>query len=480
MSTRIQCGGVKLVIGFGVSGQSLARHCIRNAMPFMIADGGNTPPDMAGLLGSGSNDLYQGALIGETFAALLADVEALAEFIGRFEAIYTSPGIPVSHLLVQKAQALGVPVLNDIALFSVLLRHDFPDVKMVAITGSNGKSTVTDATAYVGQQLGYSCYAIGNIGLAVLDIVPQLQGSDIVVVELSSYQLEIANGLGADVAVLLNISDDHLDRHGDLKTYWQAKQKVYESARAVVVNKDDPLSAPLEPHKQSGSLQKYCRFGLGTPDMGDFGIMQRGGERFFAKGVQPVFPIAKCKSQANYNLANFLAVLSIGECLGWALEAVCEAMITYTGLPYRCQVEPSADGIVWINDSKGTNVGATVVALQDGELQVSDAGRLWWIAGGLAKGANFSPLASVVQKIDKKSKLKKAFLYGQDRQSIANALEQKNIGNYSEVETLKEAVDQIKALARPGDVVVFSPACASMDQFANFEARGRAFSEYVQ
>ena len=458
-----------------------------------------------------------------------------------------SPGVNLSHPLLEAAREFEVLIDNDIGLFVRTLRQAMPSIKIVAITGSNGKSTVTDALAYVGNRLGLRCHALGNIGNPVLDMLDELTHHDTVVLELSSYQLESVAELGADVATLLNVSEDHLDRHGTMQNYWQAKQKVYQQAKAVVVNKDDPLSSPLEPHKNSGALEVYVRFGLGAPDLNDFGLIQRNNKHYLAEGIHPliaidelalqgphnhanflaVLAIAKTLGwagalevyvrfglgapdlndfgliqrnnkhylaegihpliaidelalQGPHNHANFLAVLAIAKTLGWALNKTCEALKDYRGLAYRCAIEKTDDQVTWMNDSKGTNVGASLVALKSGAGYVALDGGLWWIAGGLSKGAQFQDIATYLESLQDINTLKGCLLYGQDKHLIQASLLEKGIESIQICETLKEAVNIIKKSSRPGDIVVFSPACASMDQFKNFEARGRAFSEYIK
>ena len=479
MGDLIQRGSPRLIYGYGVTGQSLAVYCRAQAMPMWLLD--RRSPSAFNMDWQAHG--FAGATLGDELQALCQDQSQLEQFLNDFVELLISPGVPISDPVVIAALKLQMPIRNDIGVFLDVLRsrddlnQPSHTVKVIAITGSNGKSTVTDCTAALGVALGHSVRAIGNIGVPVLSVLDTVQPGDIVVIELSSYQLELIHELGADVALLLNMSPDHLDRHGDLQTYWRAKQNVYVKAKAVVVNKDDPLSTPLEPHKNAGSLKTYVRFGLGAPDRDDFGVMHRAGESWLAKGIQPLMPVSRLAMSGPHHFSNFLAVLGIADVLGWPLAQVCEFIASYHGLAYRCQPFLQND-ILWLNDSKGTNVGASLVALHSGEKRLN-SGRLWWIAGGLAKGGDFSSIGDYVATLNRKHLFAGAQLYGQDRQQIAHALSIKSKATVVVQETLLDCVNSIHREAQAGDVVVFSPACASMDQFANFEARGQAFDQYV-
>lgn len=477
----IQRGGPRLVFGLGITGASVARYCIRHAIPLHVVDSRAVPDQLEAIKAYALEQKVELQITtGVDFETLIEDRPELNTFIQRFDQVFISPGVNLSHPLLEAAREFEVPIDNDIGLFVRTLRQAMPSIKIVAITGSNGKSTVTDALAYVGNRLGLRCHALGNIGNPVLDMLDELTHHDTVVLELSSYQLESVAELGADVATLLNVSEDHLDRHGTMQNYWQAKQKVYQQAKAVVVNKDDPLSSPLEPHKNSGALEVYVRFGLGVPDLNDFGLIQRNNKHYLAEGIHPLIAIDELALQGPHNHANFLAVLAIAKTLGWALNKTCEALKDYRGLAYRCAIEKTDDQVTWMNDSKGTNVGASLVALKSGAGCVALDGGLWWIAGGLSKGAQFQDIATYLESLHEINTLKGCLLYGQDKHLIQASLLEKGIESIQICETLKEAVSIIKKSSRPGDIVVFSPACASMDQFKNFEARGRAFSEYIK
>lgn len=473
----IQKGGARLVVGFGVTGASVAQHQLSLGYLVMAADENETPTGAALMQGIEHTDLFE-TMFGKPFRDLYTNSAALNAFLEDFSEVVVSPGIPSDHPVIEAATQLDIPITSDIGLFLVELRARFPQVKLVAITGSNGKTTVTDALTSLGRHLGQKAYGIGNIGIPVLSMLNRLQAQDVLVVELSSYQLERVSNLGADVATLLNLSEDHLDRHGSMTMYWQAKQKVYEGAKAVVVNRDDPLSAPAAIHTEN-TTQAYCRFGTGAPDRDDFGLVHRQGEEWLAHGVSLLAPAKAFALRGKHNYSNVLAVLAIGEVLGWPVGQSVEFLKTYSGLHYRCQPEQTNDKIVWLNDSKGTNVQATLVALSTGFDYLSHTGGgLWWIGGGLAKGADFTELARYLQtKIQ--HKLRGCFLFGRDQESICGALKAFQVTPVLQAENLDLLFEQVKQKVQAGDVVVFSPACASMDQFRNFEERGARFSELV-
>lgn len=479
MSGLIQRGGSRLVVGFGITGVAVAQYFIDRQTCVMVVDERVSPSGLdADMSGISSHDFFE-SLFGSAFTDVCQSPEALRALLGSFEEIVVSPGVPPSHPLLEAARELKIPIVNDIVVFLRHIKGECPDVKLVAITGSNGKSTVTDAIAKTGLSLGLAVHAVGNIGLPVLTVLNDLGAKDILVIELSSYQLELVHDLGADVAVLLNMSEDHLDRHGDMQTYWHAKQKVYEGAKAVVVNRDDPLSAPLSVHQSTQGLAAYIRFGISAPDRDDFGVIDRSGTPWLAKGIEPLIPLDQFTLEGNHNYANFMVVLAVAQCLGWSLQESLQYLQGYTGLTYRCQLENTQDEITWINDSKGTNVGASLVALQFGLAGIQGSGGLWWIGGGLAKGADFMPIASFLS--DKVlTRLRGCCLYGQDHGVIFASLQEQGLEPIFIEDDLEAVVRKIKSLAQPGDAVVFSPACASMDQFKNFEERGFRFAEFVK
>ena len=469
----IQKGGARLVVGFGVTGVSAAQYCLEQGYLVMAVDANESP--------SGSLEHTHAnfdSLFGQKFIDLCDDFEALVEFVDGFDEVIVSPGVPLSHPVVKVARQLSIPVVNDICLFLRELRHKNANVKVVAVTGSNGKTTVTDGITFLGKELGLHIHGIGNIGMPVLNTLANLQSDDIVVLELSSYQLELVEELGADVALLLNLSEDHLDRHGTMRAYWRAKQRVYDKAKAVVVNREDPLSAPAAVHEADSPLGAYVRYGNNAPDKGDFGVLFRSSQSWLAHGTEVLAPLSDFSLQGQHNYSNIMAILGVAKVLGWPLKDSVQILRRYTGLLYRCQRENTTDGIVWLNDSKGTNVGATMVALSNGKGLITDGGGLWWIGGGIAKGADFSGLALYL-KNEIGALLKGCFVYGRDQNHIHSALEQHGVGPVRCFDDLTLVVAAIRPLLTAGDVVVFSPACASMDQFKNFEVRGAAFSELV-
>lgn len=358
-----------------------------------------------------------------------------------------SPGLPLTEPAIAEALRAGVQLVGELDLFS---RE--AEAPIVAITGTNGKSTTTALLGEMARQGGFRVAVGGNFGTPMLDLLAEKP--ELYVLELSSFQLERTFHFRAEAAVVLNISPDHLDRHPTFESYAAIKGKLYFWAERQVVNLDDLWSRKL-------ALPSKPTFTLSLETEADYHLenahLARRGRRLLAR--------QRLLLQGRHNLTNALAALALAEQIGLPLEASLKALETFRGLPHRMERVAEKNGVLWINDSKGTNVGATMAAISGLERPVI------LLAGGDGKGADFSPLRAIT------SHLKAAVLFGRDRAKIAEVF--RDAVPTVIVETLKEAVQKAAELAERGDIVLLSPACASFDQFKNYKERGECFIEAV-
>lgn len=378
--------------------------------------------------------------------------------ISQADMLIVSPGIDLHAEDLLPHIAIGCKVIGDVELFCQL--NDKP---IVAVTGSNGKSTVVSILSHVASALNVNMALAGNVGTPVLELVDsQVAGF---IFELSSFQIETLHSMQAKVATVLNISDDHLDRHRTVENYSQIKQKIYQQCEFAVINRDDPASF----NHLNLSAERISSFGLGEPSKGEFGIVTEQNTQYLAFGKEKIIALNSLPLAGLHNALNYLATFAIAHRLGWSFEAVANACRTFYGLEHRCQRIDTSDGIHWINDSKATNVGAAVAAIE-GLYPTLTTGKIILIAGGEGKGADFSVLSDVL--INKVAKL---ITIGKDGPLIAQL---KSMSLH--VESLEAAVKQAHLLAEPGDIVLLSPACASLDMFKNFAERGDVFTQAVK
>ena len=304
----------------------------------------------------------------------------------------------------------------------------------------------------------------GNLGEPSVSLLAD--DVDLYVMELSSFQLESTTGLGAAVACVLNISPDHMDRYDNLMAYHQAKHRVFQACQAAVINGDDALTNPLVPDTVT-----QTRFSLGDPDVGQFGVRKEAGAEWMVQGLRPLMAVEKMAMCGRHNVANALAALALGQAVGLPMHAMVKALTVFTGLSHRCEWVADIDGVAYINDSKGTNIGASVAALEG--LGPDLDGKIILIAGGLGKGADFSGLVAPLTRYGRQ-----VVLIGKDAQYIEEALAGKVA--HSHAKNMQAAVSMAYELAVKGDLVLLSPACASFDAYANFEARGDHFTSLVR
>lgn len=448
--------GMTLVVGLGVSGRAIARHLARKQVPFVMADTRPAPPGLGEFRTAHPGvEVYCGPLT-------QLDLSEVAEVV-------VSPGIaPDTPGLETLANRDGEPttsprVIGEIALFVRECR-----APIAAITGSNAKSTVTTLLGEMARAAGWNVAVGGNLGIPALDLLHEQPDAELYVLELSSFQLETTPRLNAASAAFLNLSDDHLDRHGDMVGYRDAKLAIFRGAAHGVVNAEDPMTWPLSP------LPAMDRFTTQAPHGDEWGIAPyddgSGARAWLMHGTLPQLPCDALTLKGRHNQANALAALAMACQLGLPQAAMLEALTQFAGLPHRGELVAEADGIAWINDSKGTNVGATLAAI-DG-LGPTLQGKLVLLAGGVGKGADFSPLAEPLSRY-----AREAILFGRD----AAILEQAFKGSVAtrRVEDLHAAMQRAAEIVQAGDAVLLSPACASLDQFANYEQRGEAFRRWV-
>jgi UDP-N-acetylmuramoylalanine--D-glutamate ligase len=433
----------RLVLGLGETGRSVVRHFQTHGIPCVAADSRASLQEDAGL-----SELLSGvdAFFGDLPLDLADDVEE----------IIASPGVPLDHPLLLRAAENGVRIRGDIDLFM-----EQANAPVIGITGSNGKSTVT---ALVGHLLTTSGVAVaigGNLGKPALDLLDDAVAC--YVLELSSFQLERAEPLGLAVATVLNLTPDHLDRHGSMATYQQAKHRIFRGARSVVSNSQDPLTAPL-----LAVGTRAVNWRLGEPDLGEFGIRSQAGARWFSHGFEMLAPVSDFPLAGEHNIANALAALAIGHAAGVAAEELVAGLSTFKGLPHRTMVVGDDAGVRFVDDSKATNVGATQAALNG----LAPEGSLVLIAGGQPKGQDFAPLCDLVARY-----CRAVVLLGEASEALATVL----AGSSPVIvaESMEDAVAKAAGVAEPGDTVLLSPACASFDMFDGYAARGRAFSQAV-
>ena len=445
------------VVGLGKTGLSCVKYLLKQNVQIIAMDSRSQPPVLAELQANFPDiKLFLGGLD--------------SKILETVDEIVLSPGISLHEPAIAAQVKRGIPVIGDIELFVRAAT-----APIVAITGSNGKSTVTTLVGEMAKMAGLNVQVGGNLGTPVLELNYE---SDLYVLELSSFQLETTFSLKAAAAVVLNISPDHMDRYKDLDEYTAAKKRVYENCKVAVVNRDEPYYDGKQP---------IYSFGLSVPKDGQFGVL----DNYLAYGNEKLLAISDLRIKGQHQVANALAALALGMAVGLPMPAMLEALREFSGLPHRCEWIANIAGVDWYNDSKGTNVGATKAAIKG--LGQDLGGKIILIAGGQGKGADFSTLTNVVKK-----HVRAVVLIGEDANIIAAALDNSKhmslratclpkpwrrqkrsnpVIKYAD--SMREAVNLAKKSARSGDIVLLSPACASFDMFDNFEHRGKVFTTEV-
>jgi UDP-N-acetylmuramoylalanine--D-glutamate ligase len=371
--------------------------------------------------------------------------------------IIVSPGVAIATPAIDQAKAAGVPVVGDIELFVRAAK-----APIVAITGSNAKSTVTTLVGEMANAAGIRVAVGGNLGTPALNLLND--SVELYVMELSSFQLETVTKLNAKVATILNISADHLDRYENMRAYILAKMRVYFGAEHIVVNRNEVLT---HPPLAAGVRSTY--FG-GKADFGSFGVMARDGSEFLAKNLTPLMAVSELKIRGRHNLDNALAALALGDAAGIAMDAMLTTLKSFSGLRHRCELVAEKNAVEFYNDSKGTNIGATLAAIKG---LARNPHQLIVILGGEGKGQDFTELNPVLGAINCT-----AVLIGRDAPVIAAALGDRTAIIFAD--SMDDAVNKAYAAAKAGDAVLLSPACASFDMFKNYEDRGEQFCSAVK
>lgn len=431
-----------LVLGLGVTGLSVARYLKRNGIGASFFDSRSAPP--------GLDELHELAPDAEVILGDSAD--ALLKNITR---IVVSPGVADTEPLLKAAREAGIEVVSDIELFAREAR-----APIAAITGSNGKSTVTTLLSLMCDAAGKTALAGANLGEPALDLLEK-DKPDFYVLELSSFQLQRTEKLPAKVAVLLNVTADHLDWHESEKNYRKAKYRIFKNADAAVIDRSDADIA-----KHVGQNTQAVSFGLDEPAEGQYGVREEDGVEFLARGEQLLLATSQLALVGRHNQLNALAALAAGELIGLDLSAMLQVLPEFPGLPHRMQLVARRRGIDFINDSKATNIGAAVASIE------SIDGIIVLIAGGEAKGGDFKDLSAALT-----DRLRAAVLIGKDANTIAEEL--RDSAPVYIANDINEAVVKAAGFAESGDTVLLAPACASFDQFPNYKVRGDAFSAAV-
>ncbi|HEV8443754.1 MAG TPA: UDP-N-acetylmuramoyl-L-alanine--D-glutamate ligase [Steroidobacteraceae bacterium] len=433
-----------VVVGMGRTGLSVARHLQRSGFRIAVTDTREAPPELASVQALGSSVVTR---TGGFDARLLEGADI----------VVTSPGVPLDDPFFVQARARGLDIVGDIELFARAV-----DAPVVGITGTNGKSTVTTLLGRMAERAGVRVRVGGNLGQPALDLLGR-GATDLYVLELSSFQLDTTHSLKLKASVVLNVSADHMDRYATLKAYAASKARIYANSETAVVNADEP-----EVVRMPRPGQRVLAFSLRDPKA-DFSLLTTSSDPgpWLARRGAPLLPLTALRIAGRHNAANALATLALGDALRLPMAPMLEELREFPGLPHRAQWVADINGVRYINDSKGTNVGATLAAV--GGL----AGPLVLIAGGDGKGQDFTPLAAAFR-----GKVRTTVLLGRDASLIETALA--GICHTLRVGGMPEAVRAAARFAQPGDTVLLSPACSSLDMFRDYAERGNVFATAVK
>lgn len=436
-----------VVLGAGLTGLSCVRYLKANGLTCAV------------------NDSRENAIPIADFQQEFANTPLIlgkwdSELISNADILLVSPGIDTRDAQIAQAINKSCILAGDVELYCQ--NHTTP---ILAITGSNGKSTVVSLLTFIGQKLGKNVELGGNIGIPVLE--QSAKSLDCLVLELSSFQLETLRSMQAIAATVLNVSDDHLDRHETFENYAAIKQRIYQQCQTAVFNRDDINSQSANTPKQ------LISFGNGPAKTGHFGIDVINGKQQLMFGSKPLIAVNQLPIAGLHNALNCLAVLALGYSAGWAIDDMLTQLVKFDGLAHRCQLISQYKSVQWINDSKATNVGATLAAIEGLSAVMSSENSLYLIAGGDGKGADFSPLSSVIAK-----NVSQVYTLGKDGDEVGLLAEQAKVAHHK-VTSIEQAVQALDAKVEAGDIVLLSPACASIDMFKNFAQRGDVFVEAV-
>ena len=440
-----ESAGKALIVGLGKSGVSAARHLAARGWRLAVTDSRDAPPGREAIAGlAASADCRYGRFD----AALLEGADI----------VVASPGVSPREPLLETAVAQGIEVVGDVELFAREAR-----APVIGITGTNGKSTVTTLVGRMAARAGRRVAVGGNLGTPALDLLADPE-PELYVLEISSFQLDTTRSLRTQAATVLNLSADHLDRYGDLSSYAASKARIFAGCDIGVVNFDDPQVRAMP---GAHGPRQICGFSIAGAAGADYALLTHEGEPWLAVRGMPVLPIAAMRIAGLHNAANALAALALGESCGLPLAAMLDELREFTGLPHRSQWVGEHRGVRYINDSKGTNVGATIAAV------VGMAATLVLIAGGDGKGQDFAPLADALA-----GRVRLALLIGRDAPQLEKALA--GSCEVRRCDSLEQAVLEAARAAQPGEIVLLSPACASLDMFRDYTERGDRFAAAVR
>jgi UDP-N-acetylmuramoylalanine--D-glutamate ligase len=433
-----------IIVGLGKTGLSCARFLASRGESFIVMDDSESPSAL------------------DAFKAIFPHIPV---YLGPLDPrlllsakkLIVSPGVSLKKPAIAQAIQKGVEVVGDIELFARCVQ-----APVIAITGSNAKSTVTTLVGYLLESIGLKVQVGGNLGIPSLDLL-MAPTPDYFVLELSSFQLEETISLAPYVATILNVSEDHMDRYQSFEDYKQAKHRIYHQSRYQLVNRQDINTYPVE-------SSHLISFGIDTPKQNEFGLLQENEEVFLSFGKEKLISTRELRINGQHNWLNALAALAICHVLGIPLSKVLPALKQFEGLAHRCEFVAEKNGVRWYNDSKATNVGAAIAALTG--LGSTISGKLIWIAGGLGKNADFNLLSDSVKRY-----VRQGILMGEDAGLMQKSLQSE--AQIVQVNSLESAVALASQVAAAGDVVLLSPACASFDMFKNFEHRGEVFKSLV-
>ncbi len=439
---------VYLIAGLGKTGQSIARYLSRRHQPFKVFDTRTKVQNLDEFLTEfPETDIF----LGEMPEAEMVSIQA----------VITSPGVSLEHPVLANLAKRGVPIFGDIECLARESR-----APMIAITGTNGKSTVTTLVGEMAKAAGITTAVAGNIGDAVLDVLDDGHEYALWVLELSSFQLELTTSLAPIAATILNVTPDHLDRHHTLEAYIAAKQRIYTHTRDVICNRDDMSTTPT-----TNTMTNVSSFGFDEPETGQWGIRLHQEEHYLAYGHECFLAVDKMRIKGKHNWVNALAACALAHAIDISFDVMKDVLQRFAGLPHRTQWVRTLNQVDWINDSKGTNVGATISAITG--LSGARTGKIVLIAGGQGKGADFQDLRTSMQ-----DHVRAMVLIGEDANKLDAALH--DVVQIEHATSLEMAVNTAQKFAQPGDVVLLSPACASLDMFRDYNHRGEVFTAAVE
>jgi UDP-N-acetylmuramoylalanine--D-glutamate ligase len=434
-----------VIIGLGITGMSCVRYLHELGQRLVVVDTRAQPPELHTL----RREFPDVTLHTGTFNS---------ELLCQAKYLVVSPGVSIQDPAIRHAFDNGVQLTGDIALFCKEAK-----APVIAVTGSNGKSTVANLVTDMIKAAGLKAALGGNIGIPALSLLDG-ETPDFYVLELSSFQLETVSKLNARASVILNITSDHMDRYPDMQSYIAAKAHIYEGSGCMVINKDDEIVSSMA----DSSRNTVCYSSKSPENQHHFGIVEYEGNDYLCFGKELIMPVTELRIQGKHNALNALAALALGQCIGLKLSDMTSSLKSFKGLPHRCEWVAEYDGVEWINDSKGTNPGASIAAIEG----LSNGNDIVLIAGGDGKGADFSSLSHVAI-----GRVHSAILIGRDASRIETALGEEVRTFFAT--SMLAAVNLAAKLAVRGNKVLLSPACASFDMFRDYQERGDVYKDSV-